>query len=262
MKTNNLDLCGYVLKNVQVTSNKDRATAIIGTTRGNRETGSSDKQCRWDYIVVRTKDPAIIEEISKLEPFDVVRIKAVLVTKYAPKKSTCPTCGREHIAQSLVVYAEPIYIEKIAHLENADEAQDFVFERREISNQLRVIGDICNDPEKIKNFKSAATTCQYQIAIPRTYRLKGSTDDEKTDFPWVKSYGKNAKEDLLRLQKGSTILIDGCLQARKQIKKTSCECGTEYPWEDNALEIVPYETEYLKNYKTDEILGTVKVVEE
>ncbi len=259
MKTNNLDLCGYIIRNPRITSNKDRATCIIGTTRGNREVGNRERQCRWDCIVIRTKDDAIIQKIDELQQYDVVRIKAVLVTKYAPKISKCPMCGREHSDLSLVVYAEPIYIEKLAHFDNDEEARDFVYDRKEISNQLRIIGDICNEPEKIKNFKSTITTCQYQIAIPRTYRLKGSNDDEKTDFPWVKSYGKNAKEDLIRLQKGSTVLIDGCLQARKQIKQIKCECGEEYSYEDSALEVVPYETEYLKNYKTDEILGISKI---
>ena len=32
-------------------------------------------------------------------------------------------------------------------------------------------------------------------------------------------------------------------------------CGERYDWKDRMVEIVPYETEYIDNYFSDEILG-------
>lgn len=257
-KTNMLDECGVLLNPPKITENKDKATFILVTTRGRRETGLKENAVRWDCIVIATKDTEVIEKVSTLQALDVVRMKGVLVTRPLPKKTICPHCKTINIYQGLMTYAEPIYIEKIMHANNEEEARELIYNRREISNEVRIIGTICNDPTKI-DFKKSSV-CQYQIAVPRTYRIKGSTDDDKADFPWVKSYGKNAIEDLKRLKKSSLILIDGCLQAREQAKTCQCEqCGNSYEYIDKMLEIVPYETEYLKNYATDEDLGIKRV---
>lgn len=250
-KTNNIDICGSVYKTPKISENKDRASFILITTRGNRDAGTNERKIHWDSIVVLSKDPEVIQAISQIEDKDIVRIKGVIVTKNVPKKTYCPQCGTENIVDGVLVYVEPIYVEKITAADDGDVARQMVYDRREVSNQVRIIGDLCCDPSFIKGF--SPKVCQYQIAIPRTYRLKGSSDDDKTDFPWVKSYGKNAVEDMKRLRTGSLVLIDGCLQARKQIKTQKCEnCQKEYQYNDSTLEVVPYETEYLKNYKTDE----------
>lgn len=257
-KSNMLDECGVLLNPPKVTENKDKATFILVTTRGRRDTGLKDNNVRWDCIVVATKDAEIIEQISELEALDIVRIKGVVVTKPLPKKTICPHCKTINMYDGLMTYAEPIYLEKIAHANDEDEAKEMVYARREVSNELRIMGNICTDLSKIE-FKNT-TICQYQVAIPRTYRIKGSTDDDKTDYPWVKSYGKNAVEDLKRLKKSSLVLIDGCLQAREQTKSCECEqCGNTYEYVDKMLEIVPYETEYIKNYVTDDDLGIKRI---
>ena len=90
-------------------------------------------------------------------------------------------------------------------------------------------------------------------------RREKIADEEKTDFPWVKSYGKNAKDDLLRLRTGSGVFIEGFLQTRAVERKCRCStCGSMYTWNDYAMEIVSYETEYLKDYVTDEELSIMK----
>lgn len=260
-KANIVDLCGMVLNPPMITEKKDKGSFILVTTRGNRDTGSAEQQVRWDCIVVSTKDPDMINEMDKLDKLDIVRIKCVISTKVLPKKSICEHCGSVNIVEGLYVYVEPIYIEKILHALDEEDAKNQIYIRREISNEARVIGNICNVPTQVDTKK--ATICQYQLAIPRTYRVKGSTDDDKTDYPWVKSYGRNASEDLKRLKQGSRVLIDGCLQARNQIKKTKCVyCEKEYEYADKALEVVPYETEYLKDYITDDDLGISPIIKD
>ena len=260
-KTNMVDLCGSLFNPPKVTENKDKATFILVTTRGKRDTGLRESSIKWDLIVVATKDTEIIETISTLQQYDIVRLKGVIVTRPLQKKTICPHCKTINTFQSLMTYAEPIYIEKIGEAANEEEAKDMVYNRREVSNELRAIGTLCTEPTKIELKK--VNICQYQIAIARTYRIKGSTDDEKDDKPWIKTYGKNAEEGLKRLKKGSLILIDGCLQAREQKKATKCcQCGNDYEFVDKMLEIVPYEIEYLRNYVTDNELGIIRVPEE
>ena len=43
------------------------------------------------------------------------------------------------------------------------------------------------------------------------------------------------------------------LQTRDILRTTTCEeCGTNYQWQDSAMEIIPYEVEYLQNFITTE----------
>lgn len=256
------DICGVILNKPKISENKDRCTCIIITARGKRDTGDNTRNnVRWDYIVVATKDPEIIEQMETIEAFDIVRMKGVIVTKYLPKEAICENCKNINTREDMFVYFEPIYMERIIHADDEESAKQAILDRREISNEIRVLGVVCNDPSML--LLKSAKVCQYQIAIPRTYRLKGSSDDDKYDYPWVKSYGKNAVEDYKRLKQKSLILIDGCLQAReKKCESTCSHCGVSYSYLDQVLEIVPYEVEYLRNYVTDEELGIVRVEKE
>ena len=129
--------------------------------------------------------------------------------------------------------------------------------------------------------KDGLIITQYQVALNRKFRIKTDPADLMTDFPWVKSYGDNAVEDKKRLHVGSEIFIDGCLQARSVNRHAICGqqydeagkplfyengtpvlredengdligCGEKYDWKDRALEMVPYEVEYIANVYTDE----------
>ncbi len=252
MKTNLVDLYGFLRQAPKVSEDRKKATVILKVARNVARGGQSEERrssC-WDEIIIRTKDEKIVEKLSDMDEFDVVRVKGVIAIKPINRSSLCTHCGTKNIFDSVVCYVEPIYIEKTRASSSEEEAEDFIYDHREVSNIIRVVGDLCNDPVKNDRFKSLV--CQYQIGIPRTYRIEGDTDDDKTDFPLVKSYGKNAKEDLKRLQKGSAVLIDGCIQSRVISAEIECEnCKKKYKKEFKINEIVPYETEYLKNYKTD-----------
>ena len=69
----------------------------------------------------------------------------------------------------------------------------------------------------------------------------------------MKSQGENAESDAKFLMKGSSVLVEGFIQTREIIQRTTCEeCGEMYDWNDRAMEIVPYSTEYLLNCRTIE----------
>ena len=47
------------------------------------------------------------------------------------------------------------------------------------------------------------------------------------------------------------MLIDGFLQGRKVTRNVKCDrCGQFYSYVDYSMEIIPYDTEYLANFKT------------
>ena len=111
----------------------------------------------------------------------------------------------------------------------------------------------------ILNFISIQTA---QIALNRKFRVKEDPPEIKTDFPWVKSQGTGAESDAKFLMKGSSVLIDGMIQTREFMQKTVCEeCGQEYEWPDQAMEIVPYCTEYLLNCRSAEEIETMEQAE-
>lgn len=70
----------------------------------------------------------------------------------------------------------------------------------------------------------------------------------KTDYPWVRSYDKIAKNDAEALSTNSEVLIDGFINSRIPTRKLTCEaCGHSFDWNDlPVLEIIPYSVEYLK----------------
>lgn len=252
-KTNQVSLYGMVMKLPKINSDRTTASAVIMVMGADRETGGPNGQTRKDYPIIASKDPAIVEKMLEWKPNDIVSIKGAIVTKPVKNVTFCERCGKENIEEGLFVYVTPIFVEKISSEATSDAAMESVYEHREISNELRVVGDLCTNPELVK-FKRF-NMCQYRLAVPRTYRVKGSTEEERTDFPMIKSYGANAKEDLRRLKSGAVVLIDGFLQTRTVKKETTCQCGQTYSWKTSLMEVVPYETEYLRGYITDKEFG-------
>ena len=259
-KFNRANLYGMVLQSPKNIKKEDEQRAVmpILIVHGARDSGGDSKQVSQDVPVIMTRNKDIIKIIETLNPNDMVFIKGVIVTMNVTKGTICPNCSTENQKNGTLVYIEPIYIEKRESNLTQSEAMSLLYERKEISNELIVVGNLCNDPKKVPSLNKA-TIAQYQIAIPRTFRIKEQPDELDTDFPWVKSYGQNAKEDLLRIHEGSSVLINGYIQANSYPRKATCShCNTIYTWKDNYMEIIPYETEYLRNYITDEELEALK----
>lgn len=66
-------------------------------------------------------------------------------------------------------------------------------------------------------------------------------------YPWVYSYGDKSIDDYQNLDKDSLVMIDGALQSRKFKEQYVCkECGTVYDVPGRTLEVLSYDTEYLR----------------
>lgn len=256
MKTNTVDLSGYLISNpLVVPANGENDSKIIMhlmTARGTRDTGDGNFSIIKTNIPVLSKDPKIVEIAGDFQQFDFVRIKCVLTTASKEKTSKCPACEEPYTDTKLISYVEPIYVERIEKCGTEEKANECLIKHLEVSQEVRLIGHVMFEPISIKNSKGK-DICQYQLGVARTYRIHGSRDEEKSDFPWVKSFGKNARDDIKRLKVGTGVLIDGALQSRSVEKIVKCEhCGREFKLEERLLlEVVPYESEYLTNYVTD-----------
>lgn len=260
MKFNKATLYGSVVAKPKIIKDDDgeyqNGIFLLNVIRNERYTGDTNKNnnIRQDAIIIRSTDPENIKIMETFEKDDMVFLKGVLVTKSVMKGTFCTECNAEQKKEGMIVYVNPIFIERREHNLTHEESMNLLYQHKEISNEIFLVGHLCIDPIKVEALKKTDVT-QYQISVTRTYHL----DENKTDFPWVKSYGEKAKEDLKRLKCGSGVLIDGCLQSRIFPKKAvCCKCGNVYEWNDNAMDIVPYSVEYLTSYVTDEMLGIKK----
>ena len=249
-------LHGYVsLVQIHSLSNgQPYALAYIAVSRADRPIGDRREHMHCDRPTVMSRDPQIIREMATWNEYDIVSIKGTLAVKPVGKKSTCPDedCQADKVHPGSLVYINPIYAKKVGHVENDDIGMNYLAEHREISNQAYIFGTLCTDPKKV-TLKEGLIVTQYQIALNRKFHIQADPPEVRADYPWVKSYGENALSDRRYLHIGSQIFIDGLIQARKVMRHTKCdECGKKYDFRDRAMEIVPYETEYIANFYTKE----------
>ena len=231
-----------------------RATMTLKVIKGDRDSHDGDIQLKVTYPIIISLNKHMVEIMSKLQPNDIVIVKGNLITATVDKGyKACPYCDSENIFPGLITYVNPIDI--LVHKQNIEdpkEALKIILENKEFSNEVCVIGHLCTPPEQVATLKSVPVV-QYKLGIPRKFRIKEDPLNVKSDFPYIKSFGQNAIDDLDNLKTGSTVLIDGYLQARKFPKKIECSnCGKTYEDKDTALEIVTYHTEYLRHCKHDD----------
>jgi len=177
----------------------------------------------------------------------MVDIRGVLCTQEVKKTTICGECGHKNTTQGNMVYVTPIYICRRENEVSPEDGLEFLKTRSEASNVAMVIGTLCRDPEFYVNEKEKISV-QYQLAVNRRYRIKEDPADLKTDYPWVKTHGPQAADDAKCLKTGSVVYINGSLQTRDLTRTTVCEnCGNQYTWNESAMEIAPFSTEYLAN---------------
>lgn len=228
------------------------AVCPIRVMRGTRDVGDGRYTPKYDSPFIWSQNPELIEQMAKWEVGDMVEVKGTIATKTIQKSSTCPQCKESVRNEGVLVYINPIHFLTVTHCETEDEMIEFLTAHQEISNQVQIIGTLVRDPKKISPMVGLMVT-QYQIAINRKFKTQSDLPEIKTDYPWIKSYGNNAEQDKKHLHIGSNIFIDGCVQARGVTRHAVCpNCQAKYDWRDNAMEIVPFSTEYLSNFYSDE----------
>ena len=245
----------------QTPNGQSYAMAYVTVARGDRPVGDNKQHAKLDSPLVMSRNPRIIEEMSSWKQNDIVEIKGTMAAKAIKKASYCAKCRAKNSQDGAMVYINPIFAKRRKHMEDQDACIKELFENREVSNEAYVLGNVCRDPKKMTP-KEGLVVTQYQIAINRKFRIREDAPEIKADYPWVKSYGENAVSDRDHLQVGSEVYIDGCIQARKVRRRTVCTaCNTAYEWVDKAMELVPFETEYLTNFKTEEEITEKKQAE-
>lgn len=205
-----------------------------------------------DVPVIMTMDSVLIKTCSELHKGDMVDIRGVYTTREVKKSSTCPD-GHKTTWAGNFVFITPIFICR-REQELSDEAgMELLRQRAEVSNLVMMIGTLCREPELRQfegtNGQKTSNVCQYQLAANRRYHIRdGVHDHERTDYPWIKTAGKQALEDMEHLHTGSTVYLNGAIQTREIERTVVCEtCGKEYTIKESVCEIFPYSVEYLMN---------------
>ena len=250
-------LYGRVTKNPKIVTDNEgnflRGQCMLTVVRGDRSTDDDlYGDFKYDCPILVSRNPEIILEMSNWKANDMVEVKGNICTRDVKRTTTCPTCGHQNAKMGVLLYINPIYCHAIEKGLTEDECMNLLRQKCEISNQCIIAGNLCNEPQFYRHDNGLCQT-QYQIALNRKFRVKEDPPETKTDFPWVKSQGQNAESDAKFLMKGSSVLVEGFIQTRNITQKTVCEeCGETYEWPDQAMEIVPYSTEYLLNCRTTE----------
>lgn len=239
--------------------NSVKAMLSICTLRGNRDFGENIDHLRFDNPVVMTGASDKISKIETLRKNDFIILKGTITTRDVNKTTTCPDCGTKNTIAGNVVYISPIFIKKNGHEDNEQESLKILKEHCEISNMCILVGTVCKQPTEYKEKK--VPVVQYSLAVNRKFHLKDGNVDERVDYPIIKCYGKKALQDAKALKVNSSILVDGLIQTRTIERTTLCECGKSYKWNDSAVEIVPYSTEFLQNYKSSNELELEQEIE-
>lgn len=256
-KENFVFLCGQVYDRPKVYVDADGvakkssfAVKVLRRPTSKGEGSVMTGKLSLDVPIIMTMDESLIRICATLHKGDMVDIRGVYTTREVKKKSICPN-GHENIWAGNFVFITPIYICRREHELSDEDGMALLRERAEVSNLVMLIGTLCREPE-LREFDSGyrkSNVCQYQLASNRRYHIRdGMHDHERTDYPWIKTAGRQALEDAERLHTGSTVFINGAIQTREIERNIVCEtCGASQVIKESVCEIFPYSVEYLVN---------------
>ena len=204
---------------------------------------------RWDYIAVLSKHAKLIKDrMADLEEGDMVQVKGTLCTYEKIKQFICPHCGEVINRDGVIIYVDPIFVKRCEIGVSQEEGYRLIEDSEEISNQVKIMGTLCREPQLYENPKNKQMECDFQIASNRNRHILEDNPEKRTDYPWVKAYGNHAVDYYEALHVNSTVYIDGALQARSVKREFVCEkCGEVFEAVDSAIDIIPYNLEYLKD---------------
>lgn len=239
-------------------------------------TTAARKYVQWQNAAVPQLVPirvrATLEDtaipLSKVKPNDIVFLKGVLSTRNVNKQVRCQNCGevfpvnepeadeydedgnpKPAKPSGMLTYVTPTAVDVRSTNFSKEEAEAYLISMREMSNEVQLLGNICADPEQWENGQATA----YQLGINRKFYQRTDDPSVVADYPFIRSYGEQAANDIEALRKSSTVLVDGFLKMRQFNRSSTCpHCGANRIWADYVMEAVPYSVEYLANYKTGE----------
>lgn len=201
---------------------------------------------RVDSPPIITRDPEIIDKCLSLESGDMVDIKGVLVTRNVKKEAICPN-GHHVVNIGTNVFVVPIYVCRRESALSVEQGDILLRNRCEVSNICMIIGSVCRTPQFYEFVETeGGCVAQYQIASNRRYHIRDGHEEERTDYPWVKTINKQARDDAEHLVTGSTVYINGAIQTREIERQITCpECKATFQKKEMVCELFPYGVEYL-----------------
>lgn len=239
-----------------------QAMGYLAILRGIRDFGAADKRVRTDIPIVLSQNNKIMKLMATWEVGDIVELRGTLATVNIKKNLRCPHCGNMEQLDSTLAFINPIFMKTEFKKLDAAAGNREIRRNAEISNRITCIGKVCTAPEMYITDKGQKIT-NYQLDIPRKYRIKEDDELNRHDFPFVKSYGFVADNDYRAIPEGGMVFVDGAIQTRDYRRKRACAyCSEEYEYLQTATEIVPYSTEYLTGCKTMEEIEEEKRLEE
>lgn len=261
---NYVSVIAFVKKLPAIKETVDGKAGIVGVTTimGDRDArkASTGYQLNSVSFCVRTKDEKILKTMEMLDILDLIEITGFLATKEKDKTAECPNCGEVNRRVEACVpngktksggndiFVYPLTMRFIQSCDSEQEAYEYLHRNAEEANHVFVLGNLTGEPVTGALNEGRKIYTRYQLAINRKYCPKGGAEiNDRTDYPWVYSYGDKAVEDFENLEKGALVFVDGALQGRKFKEQYVCPvCGTEYDVPGRTLEVLSYDTEYLR----------------
>lgn len=272
---NYVNTIAFVLKPPHVKDDLGDKTSMVAlcTIMSPREAirSTTGYQCHSVHFLLKSRETAMAEVITKLKVNDIVEVTGFLATKEKDRSvdiKICPHCGAENVrgetcisngkirAGGNSVFVYPISVRVLQQCETEQEAFTFLHAYREDVNRVFMLGNVTSPPYTDKLNGGHKTYTRYQLAVNRKYRAQsGAEIYDRTDYPWIYAYDTKAEEDFENLEKGALVFVDGALQARKYKEQYICSnCGKEFSVRGRTLEILSYDTEYLRlpNYNEED----------
>ena len=203
---------------------------------------------KWDRPLICSFDPSFISKYlpghdkgknGLAKKGDMVIVEGAVRVKDKEKKAACPGCGMVHGIQCSTVYIDPSYLYVCESGITEEEAVGKLIKANESSNIVHFSGTVLGEPEFTE--RDGRESSMLSIC------LRGKPDD-KTINPWVKSYGKRAREYYGMIHDGSEIYISGSLQTRIQENRIICTaCNKEFSVQAALAMLVPYRIEPVKD---------------
>ncbi|MCR5480339.1 MAG: single-stranded DNA-binding protein [Ruminococcus sp.] len=165
-----------------------------------------------------------------------VIVRGMVATRLKKKTVVCPKCGLEKEVNILITevisYDVPVVL-------NGDYNVEDLYE---ICNNVSVFGYVCTDVKLNTEGKSL----MYQIKIDRRFNVE-EQGDTRADYPWIKTFGKQAQLDRQHISRSSGVFVNGVLQTRELIRHYVClgeGCDGVIDYKDTVAEILSRNTEY------------------
>ena len=259
---NMIYMMGSVISKPTIKIDKD-GNFIVGriTLLTARRSGLNSRQqlageVRSDEQLIMSRNPYMIEHrIAELSEGDIICVKGTLSTREVMKKVRCPYCS-EIASESMgvIVYIDPLSIMKIKEAGELEpeEVIKFLAKNTEFSNYAMCFGTLVREPRYSLDYEGATRReANIQVALNRKRQIIEDGPEKKTDYPYIRAFGKIAEETAKVLHTGSEIYIEGAIETREiQMTKVCSHCEKEFFVNGTAVELVPYSVEYISNIDT------------